>query len=94
MNTLPSSESAPKGVDVAKIKKMIVRRNLTGLANSTKWNELIDSVRARTDWQPSYRSKSVEGYVSGWDVEWCYHLPFPFVGVEWFDISLQSTQQR
>jgi hypothetical protein len=26
--------------------------------------------------------------VSAWDVEWCYHLPFPFVGVEWFDIGL------
>lgn len=45
MNTLPNSESAPKGVDVEKIKKTVIRRNLVGLANSTKWNELIDSVR-------------------------------------------------
>lgn len=94
MNTLPSSKSAPKGVDVDKIKKAVVHRNLAGLANDTKWNELINSVRARKDWQPSYRSKTVEGYVTGWDVEWYYHLPFPFVGVEWFDISLQSTQKE
>lgn len=94
MNTLLNSGSAPKGVDLEKIKKTVIRRNLVGLANNTKWNELIDSVRSRKDWKPSYRSKSVEGYVSGWDVEWCYHLPFPFVGVEWFDIGLQATSNE
>jgi len=31
------------------------------------------------------------GYVSGWDTEWFYHLPFPFACVEWFDIGLQET---
>ncbi|XLZ71015.1 DUF6678 family protein [Massilia sp. SR12] len=35
-----------------------------------------------------YRSKSVTGFVSDWDVEWFYHLPFPFEFVEWFDIGL------
>jgi hypothetical protein len=32
----------------------------------------------------------VTGDISGWDVEWFYHLPFPFAIVEWFDIGLQQ----
>jgi hypothetical protein len=28
---------------------------------------------------------------SEWDVEWFYHLPFPFASVEWFDIGLWET---
>jgi hypothetical protein len=47
-------------------------------------------VRSLEGWQPSYRSKWVNGHVSGWDTEWYYHLPFPFVGVEWFDIGLHE----
>lgn len=90
MSTLPNSKSIPKGVDVEKIKKLIARKNMAGLANDTKWDELIESMRSKKEWRPSYRSKSVSGYISGWDTEWHYHLPFPFVGVEWFDISLQS----
>lgn len=34
---------------------------------------------------------SVSKRVSGWDVEWFYHLPFPFASVEWFDIALYET---
>jgi hypothetical protein len=32
----------------------------------------------------------VNGQVSGWDSEWFYHLPFPFKGVQWLEISLLS----
>jgi hypothetical protein len=92
MSTLPNSKSIPKGVDVDKIKKLIARKNMAGLANDTKWDELIESMRSKKEWRPSYRSKSVSGYISGWDTEWYYHLPFPFVGVEWFEISLQSKE--
>jgi hypothetical protein len=94
MSTLPNSKSIPKGVDVDKIKKLIARKNLAGLANDTKWDELIVSIRSKKEWRPSYRSKSVSGYISGWDTEWYYHLPFPFVGVEWFEISLQSNSKE
>ncbi len=51
--------------------------------------ELISFVRGLERWRPSYRYKWIDGYISGWDTEWCYHLPFPFLGVEWFDIALQ-----
>jgi hypothetical protein len=90
MSKYPMADAIPAGVDMEKIRRVIQRKSLGGLANTTKWNELITAVRAREASRPSYRAKSVEGYVSGWDVEWFYHLPFPFVGVEWFDISLSS----
>lgn len=92
MNKLPLAESVPKSVDIEKIKHLISKKNYGSLANNTKWNELIHEIRAMNDWKPSYRSKSVTGYVSDWDTEWFYHLPFPFLCVEWFDISLQSNE--
>jgi len=90
MNNLPMADTAPKGFDFEKTMKIIFSRNLGGLANNTKWNDLITTVRANEEWKPSYRTKSVTGYISGWDSEWFYHLPFPFVCVEWFDMSLDS----
>jgi hypothetical protein len=86
----PNAESVPRGLNVKDIEKEIEKRNLVGLANNSKWNKLISEIRIHDDWRPSYRSKWVNGHVSGWDVEWFYHLPFPFLGVMWFDISLKS----
>ncbi len=68
----------------------ISSRNLASASNNTRWNELIAYFRAREGWRPSYRSKSVTGFVTDWDVEWFCHLPFPFEGVEWFDIGLHQ----
>lgn len=84
------ADAVSKDFDLEKIMKVIFSRNLGGLANNTKWNELITAVRSHDKWKPSYRTKSVAGYISGWDSEWFYHLPFPFLCVEWFDISLES----
>ncbi|MDB4264918.1 hypothetical protein N9893_02510, partial [bacterium] len=28
-----------------------------------------------------------DGFISHWDTEWWYHLPFPFISVEWLDIG-------
>ena len=74
----------------AKIRDLLQKRGLGGVANDTKWNELISFFRAKDDWCPSYRYKWVNGHISGWDAEWWSHLPFPFVGVEWFDIGLHQ----
>ena len=71
-----------------KILNIIEFKQLCGMANNTKWNELINTIRQWQEWQPSYRYKTVANYISDWDVEWYYHLPFPFIGVEWFDIGL------
>ncbi|WP_266160215.1 DUF6678 family protein [Dyella silvatica] len=74
-----------------KLIESIKTRGLAGAANDTKWNELIDFIRSRDGWVPSYRCKFVlNGYISRWDTEWSYHLPFPFKSVEWFDIGLHQ----
>ena len=86
-DSLPNAKSARSPDEREKLQRVIVDRNLCGLANDTKWNELIGYMRARADWRPSYRYKCIDGPPSGWDVEWFYHLPFPLLSVEWLDIG-------
>mgnify|MGYP006138217031 CR=1 FL=1 len=86
MTDLPDAASVPQGLDEERLDREIARAGLVGAANNTKWNELISIVRKDHRW-PSWRSKSINGYVSQWDVEWHHHLPFPFKGVLWLDIS-------
>jgi len=94
MNAYPMANAVPINLDKEKVVAM-ARRHFSGaLANDTKWNELIKLVRSFDDWKPSYRSKWVDGWISRWDTEWFYHLPFPFVGVEWFDIALPKQAER
>ncbi|GAB5561293.1 MAG: hypothetical protein SynsKO_29400 [Synoicihabitans sp.] len=81
------ADAVPANMDESKIMKIVFRENLTGLANNVKWNKLITYMRNLEGWKPSWRSKSVNGYMSEWDVEWWYHLPFPFKLVRWFDIG-------
>ncbi|WP_277962560.1 DUF6678 family protein [Pseudomonas sp. RIT-To-2] len=88
MSELPHAGAGHNETMRRKIRAAVVARNLTSAANNTKWNELIDHFRARDRWTPSYRYRSVSGYVSHWDVEWFGHLPYPFACVEWFDIGL------
>ena len=92
MHELPT---AGIGLDDAirkKINAAVSTRNLARAANNTKWDELIKHFRSRQDWRPSYRYKAVTGFISRWDVEWLYHLPFPFALVEWFDIGLKELE--
>jgi hypothetical protein len=84
---LPNAKSARTTAERGKIRRVIAERGLAGLANDTKWDELIAAVRAHEGWRPSYRYKCVDGPPSGWDVEWFYHLPFPLISVEWLDIA-------
>lgn len=84
---LPNSKSARSPDEREKLRRVVSRRGLCGLANDTKWNELIDAMRAREQWRPSYRYKCIDGSPSNWDVEWFYHLPFPMLSVEWLDIA-------
>lgn len=90
---LPNAKSARLVGEREKILKVIVRRNLCGLANDTKWDEFINEMRRRREanlWVPGYRFKGVDGPPQNWDVEWYYHLPFPMISVEWFDIGFQE----
>ena len=86
MVDLPNAASVPQGLDQERLNKTIARAGLVGAANNTKWDELITFIR-NEDLRPSYRSKWINGYVFKWDAEWHYHLPFPFKGVMWLDIS-------
>lgn len=90
MNILPTSESCPTTVNLDKLKKEIKSKNLVGLCNNTKWDELLTAFRANK-WTVCNRSKWINGFISNWENDWFYHLPFPFVGVEWFDIRFVKT---
>jgi len=87
MSLLPMADSASNDRIKGQALQLIYNRHLVGAANNTKWNELITEIREWQSWQTSYRSKWVNGNVSNWDCEWYYHLPFPFIGVQWFDIG-------
>jgi hypothetical protein len=93
--SLPNAKSAHSPDEREKLKRVIAERGLCGLANDTKWDEFITAMRAREGWRPSYRYKSIAASPTGWDVEWFYHLPFPFICVEWFDVAhLQETREH
>lgn len=88
MNVLPMADARSDDLARKEIRAAVSARNLASVSNNTRWNELISYFRGLEGWRPSYRSKSVTGLVSEWDVEWFYHLPFPFAYVEWFDIGV------
>jgi hypothetical protein len=93
-HTPPMADAGNDAAFRAKCQAVIARRNLARASNDTRWNALITHMRQREGWQPSYRSKSIFGDISGWDVEWFAHLPFPFASVEWFDIGLHELLPR
>jgi hypothetical protein len=92
--SLPTAKSSRSPDERAKLKRVIAERGLCGLANDTKWDEFISAMRAREDWRPSYRYRCIDGPPSAWDVEWFYHLPFPLISVEWFDVSFTQQTHR
>ena len=91
---LPSAKATQHPDERRKLRRVIEERGLVGLANDTKWDELLAFMRSRREWLPSYRYKCVDGPPSGWDVEWYYHLPFPLMSVEWFDIGRRQETYR
>ncbi|MBQ4880374.1 DUF6678 family protein [Pseudoalteromonas luteoviolacea] len=89
MSLLPMVDFCPEGIDKNKLLKEVKTKQLVGLCNNTKWNEILTSFR-HNEWTVSNRSKWINGYISEWENDWYYHLPFPFLGVEWFDISYEK----
>ena len=92
--TLPHAASVamasgrPMYGDRDKLRRIATERGLAGLANDTKWDELLDAMRAKADWRPCYRTKLIiSDHVSGWDSEWFYHPPFPMMSIEWIDVG-------
>ncbi|WP_282178303.1 DUF6678 family protein [Vibrio nereis] len=60
------------------------------LPTNAKWNELISEMRELPN-PPCYRTKVVNGNISGWDSEWYYHLPLLLLCGEWIDIELTES---
>ncbi|MEM1117253.1 MAG: DUF6678 family protein [Bacteroidota bacterium] len=87
--SVPTAASVPDGDDLTRIRRVVAERGLVGLANDTKWNELLAVMRARRTHVPAHRWKRIDAdHVTRWDSEWFYHLPTPFVSCEWLDIRL------
>jgi len=94
-DSLPTAKSVQSPGERQKVQRVVAKRGLCGLANDTKWDEFISCMRSHEEWRPRYRFKCVDGRPSSWDAEWFYHLPFPFISVEWFDVGfLQETRER
>jgi hypothetical protein len=87
MSNVPTARTVRLAEERERIRRVVERRGLCGLANDTKWDEFIHAMRTRPGWTPSYRVKRVDGPPSDWDVEWIYHLPFPMASVEWMDVA-------
>ncbi len=88
---LPGAKAEKTVGEADAARRATIRAGLVGLANNTKWDELINAVRARPGWKPRFRFQcidTIDGKPSQWNNEWCYHLPFPFVSVLWFDLSI------
>lgn len=90
MNTeVPNAMSGWPPGERARLKRILEQRGLCGLANDTKWNELIDGMRLREGWTPDFRCKRIDAPAEkSWDGEWCYHLPFPLISLEWLDVEV------
>ena len=81
--------------ETEKIRSLVTQQPLVGLANDTKWNELLLAMRRRTGWTPAFRFKRIDsGYVSRWDREWLHHVPMPFISVLWFEIEHSDFDHR
>jgi hypothetical protein len=86
--SLPNAKSFTEVGDRERLQCIIRERGLAGLANDTKWNELINAMRQRRQGEiPVYRCQCVDGFISHWDCEWFYHLPFPLLSIEWMDLA-------
>jgi hypothetical protein len=92
---LPTAKSSWPPDERARLKRIVERRGLCGLANDTKWDELINAMRLREGWRPKFRCRCVDAPAyRAWDGEWFYHLPFPLVSLEWLDLEiLEETRE-
>ena len=83
----PPANAAHDG-EIAKLRRLVARLNLTGLANDTKWDELLTAMRSKTVWVPRFRYRCIDSdFVSPWDGEWWHHVPMPMISVAWMDLQ-------
>jgi hypothetical protein len=89
------SANASVGNEVERLRRVVARQELCGLASDTKWNELLEAMRTRSGWTPAFRYKCIDSdFVSRWDFEWWHHVPMPFISVSWIEIQHSEFDRR
>lgn len=57
------------------------------LMNDTKWRELCVAF-ASFEKRPAWRTRDLlNGYLSGWDRDWFYHVGPDYCSIEWLEID-------
>ena len=51
------------------------KRQMNGVMNNTKWDELRMAMYGLAESRPRWRTKDVSGYLSPWDGDWFLSLP-------------------
>ena len=93
MNNAESSQF-DLDAELTKLRRVVEAKKLGGLANDTKWKELIESCYSMSWKGPFYRYKCIDcDYVSELDCEW-HAIPYPFMAIEWLDIQFTESVQR
>ncbi len=90
----PDASSAHEG-EIPKLRALAARLHLTGLANDTKWNELLTAMRSKAVWVPRFRYRCIgSDTISSWDAEWWYHVPMPMISVAWLELQHSESDHR
>ena len=79
--------------ELKKLRAVLARRNLTGLANDTKWKELVEAFLAM-DYTPRYQCKRIDGEhvfkpCSEWEA-----IPWPATSIEWLDVFFVERRRQ
>jgi hypothetical protein len=89
--SVASADATEKARILKNIELQVREQQLVGLANDTKWNELIACMRGIGDLsypgKARWRSTVLNRYMAPWEAAWEYHLPFPLRSVLCLDIS-------
>jgi hypothetical protein len=74
----------------------MTERNLVGVMNDTKWDELRLAMYALQHLRPMWRTKDPDsGYICPWDGEWYHHFRGDgYESIEWVEIRTISNEQR
>ena len=70
----------------------MLARSMHAVCNDTKWEELRLAMLDLPGNRPSWRTKSLNGFIYGWDVDWLAHFRLgPHSEIEWCEISASDS---
>jgi hypothetical protein len=79
--------------ELIKLRSVVRARKLGGLANDTKWKELVTACH-EADWRIHYRCKCIDSdNIRSVYADW-YAIPFPLSAIEWLDIYYIEQSRR